>query len=88
MLHHRGRVAHFDVRERVRAALVAQQQRVALRIVAGVLRGLHDLHHAAVRVLSVAGGDALGDDRRSGVLADVDHLRAGVGLLVIRRHRH
>src|SRR5882672_6861459 len=30
----RGTVARFDVRERVRAALVAEQQRVALRVIA------------------------------------------------------
>jgi len=36
----------------------------------------------------VAGGDALGDDRAPGVPADVDHLRAGVRLLVVVCQRH
>ena len=50
----------------------------------GALVGaLADLHQAAVGVLAVAGGDALGDDRALRVLADVDHLGAGVGLLVV-----
>ena len=71
----------------VRAALVAEQQRVALRVVAAVARALQDLHQAAVRVLALAGADALADDRASGVLADVDHLRAGVGLLEVVRQR-
>src|SRR3954447_9639047 len=31
VLHRRGRIAHLDVRERVRAALVAEEERVALR---------------------------------------------------------
>src|SRR5206468_2929841 len=65
-----------------------QQQRVALRVVAGVRRTLHDLHLAAVGVLALGGGDALGDDGARRVLADVDHLRAGVGLLAERRQRH
>ena len=42
-----------------------------------------DPHQAAVGVLAVAGGDALRDDRAARVLADVDHLRAGVGLLAV-----
>ena len=85
----RRRVLDLEVRERVRAALVADEQRVALRVVARVLRVLADPHQAAVGVLAVAGGDALRDDRAAGVLPDVDHLRAGVGLLPVvgRRHR-
>jgi hypothetical protein len=77
----RGGVADFDVGERVRAAFVAQKQRIALRIVTGVFGGLHDFDEAAIAVLTFAGADAFGDDRAAGVLADVDHLRAGVGLL-------
>src|SRR5258705_7075112 len=65
------------------AALVAEQERVALAVVARILRALEDLHLAAVRVLAEAGGDALRYDRALGVLADVDHLRAGVGLLAV-----
>ena len=34
------------------------------------------------------GGDTLGNDRAFGVLADVDHLRAGVGLLIIVGQRN
>src|SRR6185312_3804192 len=43
---------------------------------------------AAVAVVALAGADALGDDLRLGVLADVDHLGAGVGLLVMMGERH
>ncbi len=82
----RRRVLHFDVGKRVRAALVADQQRVALREIARVGRALLDFHQAAIAVLAVAGGDAFRDDRAARVLADVDHLRAGVGLLIIVRH--
>ena len=59
----RDGVLHFDVRERVRAALVAQQQRIALRVVARARGALQDLHQAAIGVLPVAGGNAFGDDR-------------------------
>ena len=55
MLHARCRILDFDVRESVRTALVADQQRVALRVVARTSGVLQDLHHAAVRVLSMPG---------------------------------
>src|SRR5690606_27253842 len=74
--------------EGVGAAAVADQHRVALREVAGVVGTLEDLDHAAVGVLSATGRDALGNDRRARVLADVDHLGAGVGLLAPVGHRH
>ena len=83
VLHARRRILHFDIRERVRAALVADQQRIALGVVPRARGVLHDLHLAAVGVLAVAGGDALGNDGAARVLADVNHLRAGVGLLIV-----
>src|SRR5690606_4543712 len=79
----RARVAHVDRREGVGAALAADQERVALGVVSRVLGLRVDLNEPAIRLLAVAGADALADDRRSGVLADVDHLGAGVGLLVV-----
>src|SRR5207245_2174383 len=79
----RGRVLHFEVRESVGAALIAEQQRIALRVVARAPGALEDFHHTAVAVLAVPGGDALRHDRAPGVLADVDHFGAGVGLLVV-----
>src|SRR4051812_39166758 len=83
MLDLRGRVANFEIRERVRAALIAKQERIALRVVARTGGGLQNLDAAAIGVLSVSGGDALADNGGSGVLPDVDHLGAGIGLLVI-----
>ncbi len=85
----RGRVLHLDVGEGVRAALVAEQQRVALRVVARAGRADRSIFtRPAVGVLAAAGGDALGQDRAAGVLADVDHLGAGVGLLAVGGERH
>ncbi len=65
------------------AALITDEHRVALGEVARSCRVLHDLDQPAVGVLPVAGGDALGDDVAPRVLANVDHLCARVGLLVV-----
>src|SRR5690606_7833967 len=78
-----GRVLHLDVGEGVRAALLADQQAVALGVVARAVRAGGHLHQPAVAVLAAAGADALADDLRLGALADVDHLGAGVGLLAV-----
>ncbi len=76
-------VAHVEVGEGVRAALVPDQHRIALRVVACVRCVLENLDLPAVRVLAVSGRDALGDDGRAGVFSDVYHLGAGIGLLVV-----
>src|SRR5262245_15555116 len=83
-----GAVLHLALREGVRPALVAHQERVALRVVAGVRRPLQDLHQPAIGVLPVPGRDSLRQDGAAGVAADVDHLGAGVGLLIVVRQRH
>src|SRR5215469_5572289 len=88
VLHARARVPDLDVREGVSAALIADQERIALRVVAGAGCALQDLHAAAVRVLAVAGGDALGNHRAPGVFADMDHLGPGIGLLIVVGQRH
>ena len=65
------------------AALVAQQQAVALAVVTGVL-GMHaHFDQSAVGVLAVTGRDTFADDTRAGVLADMNHFRSRVGLLVV-----
>src|SRR5207237_6429263 len=77
----------LDVWDSVGAALAADKQRVAAREVPRVRGRRHDLHEPAVRVLTFAGGDALGDDGAAGVLAHVDHFGAGVCLLVVVAQR-
>src|SRR4030081_3323681 len=66
----------------MRAAFVADQQRIAGGKVARVgglaVRG----DEAAVGVLRHARRDALGDDPAGGVLAEMNHLGAGIDLLV------
>src|SRR3546814_9519425 len=76
-------VLHLDVGEGVRAAFLADEQRVALGVVARAVGGSRHLDQAAVGVLAAAGADALADDLALGALADVDHLGAGVGLLAV-----
>ena len=88
MLHLGRSVAHFQVGEGVGAALVAEQQRIALRIVARAAGRFQNLDAAAIGVLPVSGRDALADDGGSGVLPDVDHLGAGVGLLPVVGEGH
>ena len=83
MLDDGGRVLDLDVREGVRAAAVAHEHGVALGVVSGALRAGVDLDQSAVRVLAVAGGDSLRDDRGLGPLANVDHLGAGIRLLLV-----
>src|SRR5690606_28653557 len=83
-----GRVLYLDVRERVGAALVAHQQRVALGVIARVLRSLEHLDQAAIGLLAAPRRDALRHDGAAGVAAAVDHLGAGVGLLPVVGQRH
>src|ERR1019366_6235471 len=56
---------------------------IALRVVTRAGGGFENLDAAAISVFSVSGRDTLADDGGSGVLADVDHLGAGVGLLPV-----
>src|SRR3989440_726102 len=78
-------VHHLDVRKSVRAAVAADEHRVALRVVARALRARENLDESAVGVVRAARGDSLRDDCRARVLPDVNHLRAGVGLLRVVR---
>ena len=83
MFEHGAVVVAVGVGPGVGAAFVAHEQRVALREVARVDSALVDFHQSAVAVLAVAGRDTLADDGAAGALADMDHLGAGVGLLVV-----
>src|SRR6266513_3555477 len=82
VLEGRGVVLNLDVGERVRAALVANEHRVALRVVARTRSLWQHAHQSAVAVVAFASRDSFRDDRRLRVLADVDHLRASVRLLL------
>src|SRR5690606_19836494 len=81
-------VLHLDVGEGVGAALLADQQAVALGVVARAVSIAVDRDQATVGVLAAVGADALGHDLGLGALADVDHLGAGVGLLAVVGQGH
>ena len=83
-----GLIGAINVRESVRTAFVAYQKAVALRIIAGVLGVFGDFHKTAIRVLTLAQRNALADDCGASVFADVNHLGAGVRLLVIVGNSH
>ena len=87
MFHLGARILYFDVGEGVRAAdRPSARNRTASNC--GRSRRSATLSPAPVGVLAVAGGNALGDDGAAGVLADVDHLGAGVGLLPVAGQGH
>ena len=87
MLHLSARILHFDIGHRVCAAVVADQQRVAIGEVARVGCPAVDRDLAAIGVVRMAGRNALGDDAARRVLAEVDHLGAAIDLLVAVRDR-
>ena len=78
-------VCHRDVGERVCGAFGTDEHAVALGVVAGASSGLADADFATVGVARVVRADAFRNDRALGVLANVDHLRTGVGLHVAVR---
>src|SRR3954471_13922841 len=65
------------------AAILADQKRIALGKIARIVGLAIDADQAAIGVLGPAGADPLGDDAAAGVLAQVNHLGAGIGLLEI-----
>ena len=81
-------VLALDVREGVGATAVADQQRVTLGEVARSFRSGAEFHQSPIGVGAFARRDTLGDDGAPGILAEVDHLGAGVGLLVVMGECH
>src|ERR1700733_4778913 len=71
----------------MRAAFVADQKRVASGEVARAGRFTMRRDKTAIGVLRNAGRDALGDDPARRILAEVNHLGAGIDLLVAVRNR-
>ena len=69
-------------------APVADQQRIALRIIARALGPPAHADQTAVGIFAAPGRDAFGDDAAAGVAADVDHLGARIGLLAVVGHGH
>ncbi len=87
MLDLRTGVADFDIGDGVRAAERAEQQRIALGEIAHPFGIGRDADQPAIGVVAVSGADAFRHYGRAAALAIVDHLGAGIGLLVIVGHR-
>src|SRR5438552_18170107 len=64
------------------AALVADQKRVAIGTVARAGGAAVRADETAIGVVGTSGRDALGDDAAGGVLAEMQHLGAGIDLLM------
>src|SRR3984957_12572560 len=87
VLEQRRGILRLDIGHGVRAASVADQKRVTCGKVARAGRLAVGGDEAAIGVLRHTGRDALGDDPARGVLAEMDHLGAGIDLLVTVRDR-
>ena len=82
VLEGRARVLRLDIGHGMRAAFVADQQRIAAGEVPRIGGAAMRRDEAAIGVVGVARGDALGDDAARRVLPKMDHLRAGIDLLI------
>src|SRR5262245_39725231 len=71
----------------MRAAVIADQQRIAIGEIAGAGRLAVGAHEAPVGVVGTPGGDALGGDPARGILAEVENRRAVIDLLAAVRDR-
>src|SRR3546814_15623932 len=65
VLDDRTRVADFGIRKGMRATAIADQQAVALCVVACAFRSLADTNEAAISLLAMTGGDR-SEERRVG----------------------
>src|SRR3990172_3102541 len=76
-------VSHINVWESVSSALVSQQQRIALRVIACIGSIGHDLDQSAIGIVPVSSRNSLRNDGASGILSNMNHLRPGISLLVV-----
>ena len=88
MLDDRRVIIHVDVGEGVCTAAVGEQEAIALRVVARILRIGPDIDQATVAILTLASTNTLGDDAAAGVLPEVNHLRTRISLLEVVRDSH
>src|SRR5208337_4687019 len=79
---HRRCVLGFDVGHRMRAAFVADKERVAVGEIARASGEPVRRNLASIGVLRFSGRNALGDDAARRVAAKVNHLRAAIDLLM------
>ena len=80
-------VLDLDVRVRIRARVLVQQERITAHVALGVLRLRMHLQQATVTRAPVLLGDGLRGNRRGGVRRDVHDLATGVLVLPVARER-
>ena len=88
MLHNRTLVCILDIWERMRTALVADEQTVTLRKVAGIVRTRKHLHQTAIAVLAASRRNTLADDAAAGIASYMYHLGSCISLLEIVCNSH
>src|SRR5260370_39826854 len=82
---HRRGILRYDIGNGMGAALVADQKRIAIGEIARAGRAAMCRYQSAIGVVGMTGSDALGDDPARGVLAEMQHLGAGIDLLIAVR---
>ena len=88
MLHNRTLVCILDIWERMRTALVTDEQTVTLREVAGIIRTREHLDQTTIAVLATSRRDTLADNAAAGITTDMYHLCSCISLLEIVCHSH
>ena len=79
-------VVHIHIREGMSTTVGAQQQRVATGVISGIVGIRGGTHQSTIGILAMSCRDTFRDNRRFGILADVDHLRTRIGLLIVVRN--
>ena len=67
---------------------LTNQHGITLGVVACILSSWCDSHQATVGILPLHGGDPFGNDLAARILANMNHLGAGIGLLVVTGQRN
>ncbi len=86
VFHYGSLVLDVRIRESVRAARGAEQQAVALAVVARTDGTGRNLYQPTVAVLAVPCRNSFGNNGAAGILSEMNHLRTRVCLLVIVRY--
>ena len=83
MLDDGSRIFYIYIRESMSAAIGAEQEGVALRVVFRTHSTGGNLYKAAIRILTLSGLYTFAHYARSGIGTEMYHLRTGIGLLEI-----
>ena len=76
-------IAAFNIGHRMGTAFFADQQRITLRMIAGIFSLWHHFDESTIGALRFSSRDTFGNNPRAGVFTEMDHFCAGIGLLII-----